>query len=151
MPIETKINPNFIMYKEWVYTLEQIDDVSREILALMPADSKIFLTGEMGAGKTTFCKSFISQMGVNDEVSSPTYAIVNDYEIPGSNRKVYHMDLYRLKNIEEALDIGIEDYLYDDSFCLIEWPEIINNLANEKTYRLNIVNLSDNRRKLVFL
>lgn len=139
------------MYREWVFTLEQIDDVSRELLDVLPVDGKVFLTGEMGAGKTTFCKSIIRNMGIDNEVSSPTYSIVNEYEMPGSGRKVYHMDLYRLKNIEEALDIGIEDYLYDNSFCLIEWPEIIENLANEKTCRISITNMSDNRRKLVFL
>lgn len=90
-------------------------------------------------------------MGIDDEISSPTYSIVNEYIIPLSKRKLRHMDLYRLKNIDEALDIGIEDYLYDASFCLIEWPDIIENLANEKTYFLNISSMSDNRRKLVFL
>lgn len=139
------------MLKEWVFTLQGIDKIAKELLHSLPPDSKVFLSGEMGAGKTTLCKSVIKNLGIDDEISSPTYSIVNEYIIPLSKRKLRHMDLYRLKNIDEVLDIGIEDYLYDASFCLIEWPDIIENLANEKTYFLNISSMSDNRRKLVFL
>jgi tRNA threonylcarbamoyladenosine biosynthesis protein TsaE len=139
------------MAKEWIFELENIDRVSQELLENIPSDSKVFLSGEMGSGKTTLCKSIIKNMGFKQEVSSPTHSIINDYFNSVTGQKVHHMDLYRLKHIEEALDIGIEDFMFDESLCLIEWPEIIDSLANEKTLRLNVISVSDNQRKLIFL
>ncbi|MFD1258967.1 tRNA (adenosine(37)-N6)-threonylcarbamoyltransferase complex ATPase subunit type 1 TsaE [Mucilaginibacter terrae] len=88
---------------------------------------KIFLFyGDMGAGKTTFIKALCQELGITDEVTSPTFSIVNEYA--GTNVRVYHFDFYRLKNQEEALDMGYEEYFYSGDYCLIEWPENIPNL-----------------------
>lgn len=83
--------------------------------------------GEMGSGKTTFIKTLCSRMGVKDPMSSPTFSIVNEYQAP-DGRKIYHFDFYRIRNEEEAYDIGSEEYFYSGDFCFIEWPEKIPSL-----------------------
>lgn len=114
------------------------------------AREKIWLfQGEMGAGKTTLIKSICTHFDVEDEVNSPTYSLVNEYHTK-DGRKIYHFDLYRIEEEEEALDMGIEEYLYSGELCLIEWPEKIRNLlpdgcatisiglnANVRTFELN--------------
>jgi len=88
---------------------------------------KVFLFyGDMGAGKTTFIKALCAQLGVAEQVTSPTFSIVNEYN--GTNAQVYHFDFYRLKSQDEALDMGYEEYLYSENYCLIEWPEKIADL-----------------------
>lgn len=90
-------------------------------------DEKVFLfEGEMGAGKTTLIKTICGQLGVSDTASSPTYSIVNEYE--HSAGKVYHFDFFRIKNENEAFDLGFEEYLDSGQYCFIEWPEMISNL-----------------------
>ena len=84
------------------------------------------LKGEMGAGKTTFVKELCKELKIEDTVNSPTFAIVNEYK--GKNNTIYHFDCYRLKNIQEAIEIGFEDYINSENLCLIEWPEIVENL-----------------------
>lgn len=89
--------------------------------------NKIFLFyGDMGAGKTTLIKSLCAELGVNDEVTSPTFSIVNEYE--GTGGPVYHFDFYRLKSQDEALDMGYEEYFFSENYCFIEWPEKIAGL-----------------------
>ena len=103
--------------------------------------------GQMGAGKTTFIKHLCEQMGTQDVVNSPTFAIINVYDIslPYSG-EVYHFDCYRLKNIQEAIDFGVEDYLYSGNYCFIEWPELIEDLLPEDAVRVDIgVNANDER------
>jgi tRNA threonylcarbamoyladenosine biosynthesis protein TsaE len=98
---------------------------------------KIFLFyGDMGAGKTTFIKALCAELGVVDDVTSPTFSIVNEYA--GSEAKVYHFDFYRLKNQEEALDMGYEEYFYSNNYCLIEWPEKIPDLLPPHYVRVTI-------------
>lgn len=110
-------------------------------------NQKIFLFyGEMGAGKTTFIKAFCAALGVEDTVSSPTFSIVNEYLSPKG--KIYHFDCYRLKNQTEALDFGIEEYLYSGNYCLIEWPEKIPDLLPENYLRISIEVQPDQQRKL---
>lgn len=89
----------------------------------------LLLKGDLGAGKTTFTKHLLHQLGSKDEISSPTYSIVNEYNTPKG--KIFHFDLYRLKNVEEAYDIGIEDYLDSGFLNIIEWPEIYENELKE--------------------
>ena len=109
------------------------------------ANEKIFLfEGEMGAGKTTFIKEICRKLGVLDTASSPTYSIVNEYEYPGG--KVYHFDFFRIKNENEAFDIGFEEYLDSGEYCFIEWPEMIQNLWPLHYIRIRINQDEDGHR-----
>ena len=100
--------------------------------------------GEMGAGKTTLINELAHQMGVLNPTSSPTYSIVNEYET--SNGLIYHLDLFRLKDISEAIDAGIEEILFSNSICFIEWPEIILPLIDNKYLEINISNIGESRK-----
>jgi tRNA threonylcarbamoyladenosine biosynthesis protein TsaE len=101
----------------------------------------------MGAGKTTLIKVLLQSLGVNDTTSSPTFALVNEYENQ-QGEKIYHFDMYRLKSEMEALDFGIEDYLYSGHWCFIEWAEKIPNLLPEQYARIDLNVLPDGKRKL---
>ena len=105
------------------------------------------LTGPNGAGKTTFIKEFVKVLGTNDEVSSPTFSIVNEYDT--DNGKVYHFDFYRLNHEEEALDFGIEEYLYSNQYCLMEWPNKIANFIPDEHHTITLENV-DGVRHLNF-
>ena len=105
--------------------------------------------GQMGAGKTTFIKKLCEEMGTMDVVNSPTFAIVNVYDVEQPYKgEVYHFDCYRLKDIREAMDLGAEEYLYSGNYCFIEWPEMIEALLPDDTVRVRITPMSDGRRKL---
>ena len=104
----------------------------------------LLLKGNLGAGKTTFTQFLLKKLGSNDEVSSPTYAIVNEYDSPKG--KIFHFDLYRMKNITEVYDIGIEEYLDNAFLCIIEWPEIYEKELSETSYHeMKIENNGENR------
>ena len=106
--------------------------------------------GQMGAGKTTFIKKLCEAMGTTDVVNSPTFAIVNVYDVEQPYRgEVYHFDCYRLKDIREAMDFGAEEYLYSGNYCFIEWPEKIEPLLPEDTVRISIQPLPNGDRQLV--
>ncbi len=109
--------------------------------------SPITFEGEMGAGKTTFIKEFVKALGTNDEVSSPTFSIVNEYET--DKGKVYHFDFYRLNHEDEALDFGIEEYLYSNQYCLMEWPNKIANFIPDEHHTITLENV-DGVRHLNF-
>ncbi|WP_046745569.1 tRNA (adenosine(37)-N6)-threonylcarbamoyltransferase complex ATPase subunit type 1 TsaE [Kordia zhangzhouensis] len=111
------------MQKE--YTLSQIDEIAEAILSQTKHKIIVFY-GDMGVGKTTLIKILAKKLGVNELTNSPTFAIVNEYHTP--NDIIYHFDCYRMEDETEAYDIGIEDYLYSDAWCFIEWPERIKNL-----------------------
>lgn len=105
--------------------------------------------GQMGAGKTTFIKSLCEAMGTIDIVNSPTFAIVNVYDVEQPYRgEVYHFDCYRLKDIREAMDFGAEEYLYSDNYCFIEWPRMMEALLPDNTIWINITPLENGDRKL---
>ena len=106
------------------------------------------ISGFLGAGKTTFIKALCEAMGVEDEVNSPTFALVNEYYIPKTDRHVYHFDFYRINKEEEVYDIGYEDYFYSDSYCFIEWPELVENLLPEETVRVHIAVHPDKTRTI---
>jgi len=115
---------------------------------------KMIFIGEIGAGKTTFIKALCAQLGVEEKVTSPTFSLVNQYSYfdkEGHEQLIYHLDLYRLKNREEALDIGIEDILYEDAYCFIEWPELIEDLLPDNIVKISIEIVDDSTRKILFL
>ena len=112
--------------------------------------SVIFLKGDLGSGKTTFCKGFASGLGFSDEILSPTYSILNEYKLNSKN--LYHFDLYRLKSINEFLEIGGIEYLNDkESISLIEWPDLIKEIVSDNTIQIEFEHLSQEERKITIL
>ena len=103
--------------------------------------------GKMGAGKTTFIKALCEELGVEDVITSPTFAIVNEYSLP-SQEALYHFDFYRIKKLEEVYDMGYEDYFYSGNLCLIEWPELIEELLPENALRVTIEEQPDGTRTI---
>jgi tRNA threonylcarbamoyladenosine biosynthesis protein TsaE len=101
----------------------------------------------MGAGKTTLIKEICKELGSDDSISSPTFSIVNEY-ITLNNDTIYHFDFYRINSIEEAYNIGIEDYFYTDAWCLIEWPSVIKNLLPLITNNIYLTKLDDKQRNI---
>jgi tRNA threonylcarbamoyladenosine biosynthesis protein TsaE len=128
-------------------TTDVLNHVAHDIITHL-TDSKIILFyGEMGAGKTTLIKEICIQLGVTDTMSSPTFSVVNEYST-SNNKIIYHFDLYRIKNIEECLDLGMEEYLDSGNYCFIEWPEVALPLLSEKYYSLSIKTEKDNTRSI---
>lgn len=138
---------NYLCIMKFVsHNLMDLPQIVAEILPKIEHNLILF-KGEMGAGKTTFIKELLLQMGSDDMVNSPTYALVNEYETPQS--KVYHFDFYRINHIEEAYDIGWEEYLDSGNLCLVEWPERISSLIPENYHTLEIYN-QDHIRTISF-
>ncbi len=129
-------------------SIEQLPEAAKQLIDFAETNqAKILLFyGEMGAGKTTFIKAFCAALGVKDSVSSPTFSIVNEYHYPAGI--IYHFDFYRLKNQTEALDLGLEEYLYSGNYCLIEWPEKIPDLLPENYFKISLEVQPDQQRKL---
>ena len=120
---------------------EQGEQVSAQDILRVYEPHRVFaFDGQMGAGKTTFIKQLVQEMGTTDIVNSPTFAIVNVYDVEQPYQgEVYHFDCYRLKDIREALDFGAEEYLYSGNYCFVEWPDIISSLLPEDTVYIHIV------------
>lgn len=142
-----------------INNLEEIASAAHSfIAAFLPASSAgepqetsttvIAFYGSMGAGKTTFIRALCEGLGVQEPVTSPTFAIVNEYSSHSSIKKIFHFDFYRIRRIEEAYDMGFEDYLYSGHLCLIEWPELIEDLLPEDTIRVRITAADDGTRTL---
>ncbi len=132
--------------------IEELPKVVATLLSFAKGRKKMILNAPMGAGKTTFTKAFCAEMGVTDATSSPTYALVNEYayEKNGEQGIIRHLDLYRLKNEQEALDIGIEDFLYDAHYTFIEWPDVILELLPEDVVEINIKITNEQERLFIF-
>jgi tRNA threonylcarbamoyladenosine biosynthesis protein TsaE len=133
---------------EVVFSLEEIDKVAQLIMDQNP-NKVVLFKGNMGVGKTTLIKSLSQKLGVKGSTSSPTFSLVNEYQT-NDNQIVYHFDCYRLKTEVEALDMGIDDYLYSGNWCFIEWPEKIQSLIPEKYSTINIEILPNGFRKLIY-
>jgi len=129
-----------------VFSLDQIKETAEQILASNPKKIILF-NGEMGVGKTTLIKQLCKSLGVQDATSSPTFSLVNEY-YTSDNQIVYHFDFYRLNKETEALDMGVDDYLYSGNWCFIEWSEKIANLLPEETSIVTIELLADGKRSL---
>lgn len=125
-----------------------LDHAARVLLDTYPSFRLFALYGEMGAGKTTFIKSICKRLKVIDNVSSPTFAIVNVYQTETSDQ-VFHFDFYRIKTLEEVYDIGYEDYFFSDQYCLMEWPEKIGQLLPEDTITVEIKVDRNNQSRIV--
>jgi tRNA threonylcarbamoyladenosine biosynthesis protein TsaE len=129
-------------------TLENLDDTAQKIIASAGTQKLWCFYGEMGAGKTTLIKAICNLLLVTDEITSPTFSLVNEYST-ADHYIIYHFDFYRIRTIEEVYDIGYEDYFYSGNICLIEWPENISSLLeNEEVLRISIERIDENSRSI---
>lgn len=128
------------------YSLTELPKIAKEIIASAKNKTLLFY-GEMGVGKTTLIKEICKQLGVLDTISSPTFSLVNEYQTT-TNEKVYHFDFYRIEDEEEALDMGIDDYFYNNEWCLIEWPENIENLLPLDAVKIELNMLENGQRNI---
>lgn len=129
-----------------VKNLAGLDEAAQKVLEFAQNERFFIFEGDMGAGKTTFIKALSKALGVTDVVSSPTFSIVNEYE--GKDGIIYHFDFYRLKNLQEAYDIGYEEYFYSENICLIEWPEKVEELLPEHYVKIEITAPGETERLL---
>ena len=126
----------------------QIEETAREFAGLMGDDTVFAFYGNMGAGKTTFIKALCKVLGVEDEVNSPTFAIINEYRSETTAELIYHFDFYRIKKLEEVYDLGYEDYFYSGAICFIEWPELVEELLPIDAKKVTITENSDGSRTI---
>lgn len=132
------------MKAEFEYTLDEIDSAAKEIIKAFGEKRIIRFIGEMGAGKTTMIKSLCKALGVDEEVTSPTFAIVNEYE--GAECRVFHFDFYRVKNQQEAIDLGLADYFYSGEYVFMEWPQLVDDFMPDDVVTLTIREIEPTKR-----
>ena len=145
-----------------IQSIDTIREAARTFVSNM-GDRRVFaFYGKMGAGKTTFIKAICEELGVDDVITSPTFAIVNEYSLPPvsfegdgspstrSGGALFHFDFYRIKRLEEVYDMGYEDYFYSGDLCFIEWPELIDELMPDDAVRVTITENSDGSRTVTF-
>lgn len=131
-----------------INNIEELSKVSDLLLEWREKSNIIAFYGAMGAGKTTLVKNLCQKLGVNDEVNSPTFALVNEYQTESLD-SIFHFDFYRIKSLEEVFDIGYEDYFYGGNLCLLEWPELIDPLMPEHFIKVEITHGdTDTNRKI---
>ena len=128
-------------------SLDDIREAARKFVSHMDSHTVFAFYGKMGAGKTTFIKAVCEEMGVNDVITSPTFAIVNEYET-ADGESIYHFDLYRIKRIDELYDMGYEDYFYSGSTCFIEWPEMAEDLLPDDAVSVSVEEQPDGSRTI---
>ena len=132
-----------------IQSLEQIHEAAREFISAMGDNTVFALYGKMGAGKTTFVKALCEELGVSDVITSPTFAIVNEYRSDENGELIYHFDFYLIKKLSEVYDMGYEDYFYSGALCFIEWPELVEELLPGDAVKVTIEELEDGTRKIV--
>lgn len=130
------------------YSINDLTNVARKLLETSIHKTWLF-DAQMGAGKTTLIKALAKELGVHDMANSPTFSIVNEYL--ANNSKVYHFDLYRLKNEEEAYDMGLDEYFDENAWCFVEWPELASNMIPDTKHTVTISIIDENTRELKFI
>ena len=138
-----------------IQDLEHINEAAQQFIENIGDHTVFAFYGKMGAGKTTFIKAICEALGVDDVITSPTFAIVNEYSLtshlsPLTSDSVYHFDFYRIKKLEEVYDMGFEDYFYSGALCLIEWPELIEEVLPEDAVKVSITENTDGSRTVNF-
>ena len=128
-------------------SLDNIRAAAREFVKNMGEGNVYAFYGKMGAGKTTFIKALCETLGVKDVITSPTFSLINEYT-DGKGNSIYHFDFYRIKKLEEVYDMGYEDYFYSGNLCLLEWPELIEEILPENVIKVTIEEQADGTRKL---
>ena len=131
-----------------IQSLDQIHEAAREFISAMGDNTVFALYGKMGAGKTTFVKALCEELGVSDVITSPTFAIVNEYRSDEGGELIYHFDFYLIKKLSEVYDMGYEDYFYSGALCFIEWPELVEELLPGNAVKVTIEELEDGSRKI---
>ena len=143
-----------------IKSLDTIREAAREFINHIGGARVFAFYGKMGAGKTTFVKAICEELGCTDVITSPTFAIVNEYGIPANKKSslnredlgesIYHFDFYRIKKLEEVYDMGYEEYFYSGALCLIEWPELIEEILPDDAVRVSITEQEDGSRVVSF-
>lgn len=133
-----------------IKSLDSIHETAREFIKNMGTGHVFAFYGKMGAGKTTFIKAVCEELGVDDVITSPTFAIVNDYTSSKDDSHIFHFDFYRIKKLEEVYDMGYEDYFYSGSLCFIEWPELIEDILPGDAVKVTITQNEDGGRVVEF-
>jgi len=135
------------MYTKIIHSTEELQVVATELIAFFPKERVFAFYGKMGVGKTTFIQSICRALGSEDNVTSPTFALINEYNTD-AGESIFHFDFYRIKDIEEAFDLGYEDYIYSGNYCFVEWPEMIASLLPENIVVVKIEELEDGARRI---
>ena len=133
-----------------IKSLDSIHEAAREFIKNMGTGHVFAFYGKMGAGKTTFIKAVREELGVDDVITSPTFAIVNDYTSSKDDSHIFHFDFYRIKKLEEVYDMGYEDYFYSGSLCFIEWPELIEDILPGDAVKVTVTQNEDGGRVVEF-
>lgn len=133
-----------------INSLENINQAAREFIKYMGEANVFAFYGQMGAGKTTFIKAICEELGVEEVITSPTFAIVNEYKTASTGELIYHFDFYRIKKLEEVYDMGYEDYFYSGAICFLEWPELIETILPRKAVKVTIEEQKNGNRVVEF-
>lgn len=132
-----------------IESLDKIHEAAKEFIANMGNNTIFAFYGKMGAGKTTFIKALCEEFGVDDVITSPTFAIVNEYTDKNDD-PIYHFDFYRIKKIDEVYDMGFDDYVYSGHLCFMEWPELVEDILPEETVKVTITANGNGSRTIEF-
>lgn len=133
-----------------IESLETINEAAHQFVQEMGDNTVFAFYGKMGAGKTTFIKAICEELGVSDTITSPTFAIVNEYRSDKGGELIYHFDFYRIKKLSEVYDMGYEDYFFSGALCFIEWPELVEELLPGDTVKVKIEEVENGAREVSF-